>query len=179
MNFETKNILADTFCKLMETKSFKKITVEDITNSYGACRQTFYNHFKDKYDLINWIYLNDHRQALASLETGNTWRESLYLSYLVFWKHKQFYKSVSMEDGQNNFIDFLWGFCNLFYEQSIVKRYGSEEITDELRFSIHFNNYGAVNMFKMWLEDGLKNTPEEMANLLVDNMPMNLKKYFD
>lgn len=145
----------------------------------GASRQTFYNHFSDKYDLINWIYANDHQKVLSLYGTEKNWRETLYLSYLVFWEHKKFYIAASKCIGPNSFLSYLWEFCNEFYEKSIIERYGEEEVTDELRFSIRFNNFGAVNMFNRWLMGGLKYTPKEMANLLVDNMPENMKKYFD
>ena len=41
--------------ELMKRKSLEKITVSDIVQNCGLNRQTFYYHFQDKYDLVNWI----------------------------------------------------------------------------------------------------------------------------
>lgn len=52
----TKMALADSLKKLMVEKAFNKISVGDIVEGCGLTRQSFYYHFKDKYDLMNWIY---------------------------------------------------------------------------------------------------------------------------
>ena len=55
----TKRVLADGIKKVMETKAFDKITVTDITDSCGVSRNTFYYHFQDKYELVNWIFYTE------------------------------------------------------------------------------------------------------------------------
>ena len=50
----TKKVIADGFRYVMEKKSFDKITISDITDKCGLNRQTFYYHFQDKYELLNW-----------------------------------------------------------------------------------------------------------------------------
>ena len=62
----TKNAIAAGFRTLMEKKSFEKITISDITDECGLNRQTFYYHFKDKYDLLNWIFYNEIITLLTS-----------------------------------------------------------------------------------------------------------------
>jgi len=47
-----KEILAESFRELAESKSVDKITVRDITQNCGYSAATFYRHFQDKYDLI-------------------------------------------------------------------------------------------------------------------------------
>ncbi|MBQ3842671.1 MAG: TetR family transcriptional regulator, partial [Ruminiclostridium sp.] len=54
----TKDILAESFQELAQKKRIDKITITGITNNCGMSQPTFYNHFKDKYDLIVWIYTN-------------------------------------------------------------------------------------------------------------------------
>jgi AcrR family transcriptional regulator len=49
----TKEILAESFLELAETKRIDKITITEITDNCGMSQPTFYNHFKDKYDLRN------------------------------------------------------------------------------------------------------------------------------
>lgn len=52
----TKKALAQSLKELGSTKILDKITVADITNHCGVNRQTFYYHFNDKYELLNWRY---------------------------------------------------------------------------------------------------------------------------
>ena len=46
--------LAEAVKTLMETESLDKITVRDIVTAAQTTRQSFYRHFQDKYDLVNW-----------------------------------------------------------------------------------------------------------------------------
>ena len=51
-----KETLADALIRLSAAKPISRITVQDIVNECNTSRRTFYNHFHDKYELINWIY---------------------------------------------------------------------------------------------------------------------------
>ena len=55
----TKKALASSLKDLLSKYKFNKITIKDITENCGVNRQTFYYHFKDKYDLVNWIYYTE------------------------------------------------------------------------------------------------------------------------
>ena len=55
----TKRALAESMKKLMEERSMRKISISDIVEGCNMNRQSFYYHFKDKYDLVNWIYYTE------------------------------------------------------------------------------------------------------------------------
>ena len=69
----TKKALAEGFKELVKKKNFESITVLDITEKCGLNRQTFYYHFHDKYELVNWIYYNEALRVLANDLSFNTW----------------------------------------------------------------------------------------------------------
>ena len=56
----TKKALALSIKKLMETIPLAKLSIHEIVDDCGINRQTFYYHFKDKFDLVNWLYLQKH-----------------------------------------------------------------------------------------------------------------------
>ena len=51
----TKDMLAESLKELLTRRSLDKITVKDIVENCGVNRQTFYYHFHDIYDLMEWI----------------------------------------------------------------------------------------------------------------------------
>ena len=53
---EMKYRLAEAVKVCMKTTSVEKITVKEIVDACGTTRQTFYRHFQDKYDLVNWYF---------------------------------------------------------------------------------------------------------------------------
>ena len=61
----TKQALANSLRHLLEKKSLSKITIKDIVEDCGVNRQTFYYHFQDVYDLVDWIFHNDFDRVLA------------------------------------------------------------------------------------------------------------------
>ena len=68
----TKRALGASLKKLLAEKPLDKITVGDITQDCEVNRQTFYYHFKDVYDLIEWVYLDEATHALDGRKTYDT-----------------------------------------------------------------------------------------------------------
>mgnify|MGYP001031404638 FL=1 len=48
----TKTMLGEGLKKVLKSKPFSKIVVDDIAEACGVSRGTFYYHFSDKYDLL-------------------------------------------------------------------------------------------------------------------------------
>ena len=53
----TKQALSSALKELMEEQSFERISVSDICERCHMNRKSFYYHFRDKYDLAKWVYL--------------------------------------------------------------------------------------------------------------------------
>ena len=67
--------------KLLLEKPLNKITINDITEDCGVNRMTFYYHFKDIYDLVDWILAEDAAKAMEGRRGFGTWSEA-YLDIL-------------------------------------------------------------------------------------------------
>ena len=73
----TKELLTDTFWELLEEKAYSKITVNDIVSRCDVNRNTFYYHFQDIYDLLDWTLQEDiHRLIVNEIDLDN-WEESI------------------------------------------------------------------------------------------------------
>jgi len=59
-----KNLITDTYQQLLEQKSIDKITVKDLVDACGISRQTFYYHFKDIFDVLDWSIERKMNQVL-------------------------------------------------------------------------------------------------------------------
>ena len=74
----TKELLVESFMELTTAKAINKITIANITDNCGMAQTTFYRHFKDKYDLISWIYVTDAQRIMCQIGTnGHMWRDTL------------------------------------------------------------------------------------------------------
>ena len=52
----TRDLIANSTLDLLQTKRIDEFNVMDIVNNCGVSKRSFYNHFKDKYDVCNYIY---------------------------------------------------------------------------------------------------------------------------
>ena len=59
MSQVTKRALVESLKRLLLKKPLNKITVTDITEDCGISRMTFYYHFKDILDLVEWTCMED------------------------------------------------------------------------------------------------------------------------
>lgn len=84
MSLTTKRALANSLTKLLGKRSFDKITVKDIVEDCGVNRQTFYYHFHDIYDLIEWIFQDAAEDLLKDHFEYQDWSAGLdkLLGYL-------------------------------------------------------------------------------------------------
>ena len=80
MSQMTKRALEASLKELLRHKPLDKITVSDLTDHCGVNRMTFYYHFKDIYDLVEWCCEEDAARALAGQKTYDTWQQG------KFWK---------------------------------------------------------------------------------------------
>jgi AcrR family transcriptional regulator len=68
---KTRNALMKAIFKLLETKSFNKITIYDICDQAMVSRATFYMHFSDKYDLLSCCLSMLRKEIEESLAERN------------------------------------------------------------------------------------------------------------
>jgi probable dihydroxyacetone kinase regulator len=163
----TKNALAASMKKLMKERSFSKISVTDICNDCGMNRKSFYYHFKDKYDLVNWIFYIGFIDNIVSKEYKNSWE--LFADICThFFEEKDFYQKALMIEGQNSFRDY---FFQILYP--MVEFFVKDSLTDsvEQEFLITFVCDAIISSLVRWLSEGvqmpLEQFLEEMQSVMV------------
>lgn len=64
-------LLAESFKELAKKHPIEKITIKEITDLAGVIRPTFYNHFQDKYELLEWNHYD--RSARSDRTADPEW----------------------------------------------------------------------------------------------------------
>lgn len=114
----TKMALANSLKALMQEKSFHKISINDICNGCNMNRKSFYYHFKDKYDLLNWIFDTEFREFAIRSSCLETWDLMLSLCYYLY-ENRKFYRKALAIDGQNSFHSHLYEILYTFSPHSV------------------------------------------------------------
>lgn len=59
--------MADAFVYLLQSKDFNQITIKEIVNRAMVSRITFYNQFKDKFDLLQYVFKRSVNEILVEI----------------------------------------------------------------------------------------------------------------
>ena len=96
-------------------KEFNKITINDITEDCGVNRQTFYYHFKDIYDLLEWIFTNEVVKKIEKETTIKNWQENFkyVLDYML--ENKKFIIKTYNSLSRKTLLDFLFKQYNTIF----------------------------------------------------------------
>lgn len=108
---KTRQKFIDTFCRLYQEKPIEKITVQELIRETGYNRSTFYQYFKDIYDLLDYIeedvvdFIIITRGTDFPTDIHDT--EWLNKMVLVFETKKNYLAALLGNYGSNRFTDRL------------------------------------------------------------------------
>jgi len=146
----TKQALAASLRELMEEVPFDKINVAQICERCGMNRKSFYYHFKDKYDLVNWIFDTEFI-SLASDNPSGAYRERWDLiekACCYFYENRNFYCSALQIKGQNSFSDHFTEYIQPILKIHLTCLMGGEQIDE---FAVDFFADAGLCAIKRWL----------------------------
>ena len=111
MSVESSNaidlLLAESLKALATRRPIEKITIREITEKAGVIRPTFYNHFQDKYELLEWIVRRDLMDPVTEMLEGGQIKEAVIRVLGKIQQEREFYLNASRVVGQNSFGEIL------------------------------------------------------------------------
>ena len=168
---KTKKKMAQALKVLMEEAPFEKITVSDITDKCGIHRQTFYYHFNDRYELLDWMIYTELVEPFVDGFSLDNMYEKFFNMLTTMYTDKRFYKKaikISTADlstyinsiAKDEFIDVI---KSLGKSTNIIK---TEQTDDEI--IAEFFGYGISGVVLNWAQRGMKESPREMTDKIQD-----------
>ena len=114
---QTKRLLAQSLMDLMTTTPLEKISVNDIVDHAGVGRNTFYYHFEDKYDLVNWYFQSGVTQFLVERSAYASWNALLEAVEDYLLENKVFYCNALAYTGQNSLQQYIFDYLSSIFMQ--------------------------------------------------------------
>ena len=176
-SLKTKLALANSLKTLMKKTELNKISVKNIVDECNLNRQTFYYHFKDIYDLLEWVYTNDATRAIGDKKTYDTWQEGLYEIFKYILDNKSFvlntYNSLSREYLER----YLYNETYLLLIGVVEEKAKGMSVKDKDKsFIADFYKYGFVGLVLEWVRKGMKEEPAEIIERLNMLISGNIEK---
>lgn len=174
---KTKRAFAQAFGELAGEKAFDKITVGEICAKADRSPATFYRHFRDKYDLVAWEYARETAQIMSSFDgVCHTWVQTLCDSMEFHWSHRALLQNLlSNTNGLDSFVHEMTANCIMLLGDAVSHAQGVEELDSDIMLSIKIYSFGIIQLLCVWITGGFECTPEHLATIMEDNLPIPLR----
>ena len=174
---EVDLMLAEGLKRCMKECDFEKVRVGDICEKSGISRQTFYRHFKDKYDLLNWYFEIILTNSFNHMGQGNTLYDALIKKLSYIKQEKLFFSQAFRYDEQNNLKDHDYELIYAFYKDKLCQQ-SHQLLPSNIDFILQMYCQGSVFMTVQWLLNGCRESVEEMVDNLIQAIPIGLNHWF-
>lgn len=160
----TKKALAEALKELMAVKPLSKISISGIADCCGINRNSFYYHFKDKNDLVNWIFYTEVSQILNREEIYEVpARKALDVLTHYFYLNHSFYRSALSVSGQNSFSEYFHDTMQTLF---MAKSRGFFEMDEYQEFFAAFYADACTAALHRWMLGELSTPPEQISRLI-------------
>ena len=167
MSQVTKRALEQSLKNLLLKKPLTKITVGDITDDCGINRMTFYYHFKDIYDLVEWSCLEDAKRALDEKKTYDTWQQGLLQIFKAVQENKPFILNVYRCVHREQVEKYLQPLVDQLLLNVINEEADGITVRDEdKQFIAQVYSYMFIGLMLDWIKDDMLEDPQQIVEKL-------------
>lgn len=173
----TKLALEASLKELLRTKTIDKITINDLTEHCGISRMTFYYHFKDIYDLVEWACVEDGKRALQDKKTYDTWLEGIEQIFEAVLENKPFIMNVYHAIAREKVEQYLYKLTYELIVHVVEEKCKDVEIADEDKsFIADFYKYGFVGIMLDWIDKGMQGDYHKIVQMMGTALDGNIAR---
>ena len=183
MSSSTKEALAAALKQMMTVKPMDKITIKDLVEICGVNRQTFYYHFDDVYDLLEWVFEEDANRVLPREVVYEHWREDVF----IFMQYLQDNSSFTLNAYNSNsriymlrYLEEKMAACIRSF--AVIVSEGMNIDRQDFEFVVTFYAKCAIGFISQWMDLGMK-MPKEVTTerilRVMDESVENLLRRFE
>ena len=155
----TKRALAQAIKELMNEKPLVKISIADIVDRCQMNRQSFYYHFRDKYDLVNWIFYTELITELQNSSNKDEYEELKNICRYLY-DNRALYINALKFTGQNSFYEYFGEVIYQLLKAAFTESFGNSDQSD---FNAMFYADALRACIFRWLTSGAKMPPDEFV----------------
>ena len=162
MSNDKKWKYADAFQELLKNQPFDKVNVSDICERCGTFRANFYYHFKNKEELVRWIFEQDIEESKLVSQDFAARQSELFR---IMKRRSAFYLKA-LEDG------FMGTYIDSSMKLLIIEFFGAnaDSITDEDIFKLRYIVSGCLMTIFEWMAGKIDASEEELAEKICTTM---------
>jgi len=152
----------------MKEKPISKITSAELCRRADINRNTFYAHYRDPADLLRSIEEELYDELKRSIERSLKYESipSLIIEICeLILRNLTLCKILFSEHGDRQFLDRI---IYLAHDRSVAewKRVSAKREPVEMEMFYDFSMHGSLAVIQRWIKNGVKESPEEIAQLI-------------
>ncbi|MBO5994814.1 MAG: TetR family transcriptional regulator C-terminal domain-containing protein [Firmicutes bacterium] len=167
MSKYTKQALGESLKNLLLKKPLKKITVTEIVEDCGVNRMTFYYHFHDIYDLLEWICVRDAEKELEEQRSSPNWEEGLMGIFEKIRENKAFVTNIYQSISRDYVERYIYRTTEALFI-SVVEEFDHDNILsdEDKAFIASYYRYAFLGITLNWIEDDMQEDPKDIIEKL-------------
>ena len=162
----TRNTFIEAFCELYKTTPIEKITVKELVQRAGYSRATFYNYFRDAYDLLEYVE-NEFITSLLDTITANIENHKDFDNFICVFvdlvKSKETHLNVFMNSSNHlPFVERL----KVEAVPLLLSAFNVSRNNATARYALEFYISGMIPLIGTWLKRNQDLSTEDLAQLI-------------
>lgn len=153
----TKRALATALKELLAQNPLDKITIQNLVDTAEVSRKTFYYHFEDIYDLLEWALVDQGRRLLGEKVTADTWQQGLERVFAYLEENRGVILNIHRSKNRGILDAHMSQLIRPVLQDVFDSQPGQDQIPEEDRqFILELYSYGVVSLFLYWINNGMK-----------------------
>ena len=174
-NEETLFLFAKAIKSLIKKQPLDKITVTDIVSTAGKTRQTFYRHFQDKYDLLEFCIQDVEQELVTNINKKSYQNIQEFYSNLVtslleyIADKKDVFVNILKHNSKSSLTEVFLNTCVNYISSRLKKEYqqGIYPIAD-IDVISHFYSGAVLSTIVWWLESNSSMSEAELCDMIIN-----------
>ncbi|MGD9569666.1 MAG: TetR/AcrR family transcriptional regulator C-terminal domain-containing protein [Sedimentibacter sp.] len=147
MSFITKNMISSAFLELTNQKPIDKITVKDIVEKCTITRQTFYYHFQDIMDVIEWSMQQRMEEILNKSLKASSMQKAVRILVSSVEKHPEIINKLMNSQKREQTERLLINTIRSYMQEMIDKKELFMDMKhSDIKMAMNFYSYAIVGI---------------------------------
>lgn len=164
----TKDMLCASLKQLLAQKPLDKISIKEITDGCELNRQTFYYHFDDIYQLVDWLLKKEAVSIFIGQRENLLFKEGLQLLFDYILANRALCFNVLTSVGNEYIYRFFYDELFLIIRSSLEKSEEGRALDEKQKEQL--SKYYVISCgsyIVAWMMGIVEETPEEITDFLV------------
>jgi len=157
----TKQWVLQALVDLLKHKRYEEITAQDLANRSGIARQTYYRHFRDKREILEYFVDDMYDDFLFDQSAPIDPHEVFRVIFEVFYARREILIGLKDGDLLGVIQSKLMEYCNQFLEMV-----SHEQTSVAAETTLWYQVGGTVTVSVQWIKNNMKQSPAELAHLV-------------